>query len=148
MDLLYDFSSAKVSSDALSSRYKKSVGRNKLWTAVQRDVKKKQNKMEKEAEKVTFLTIHNFSQFNRFNISMFQSTFVMYVDRDRGAGVSLGATDLNSDLKKQRKDEKIGALQDNLEWTIYYKEGLADIVRGRTEKAIGLFDKELSHFNS
>ena len=52
MDLLYDFSSAKVSSDALSSRYKKSVGRNKLWTAVQRDVKKKQNKMEKEAEKV------------------------------------------------------------------------------------------------
>ena len=89
-----------------------------------------------------------FSQFYRFNISMFQSTFVMYVDRDRGAGVSLGATDLNSDLKKQRKDEKIGALQDNLEWTIYYKEGLADIVRGRTEKAIGLFDKELSHFNS
>ena len=52
MDLLYDFSSAKVSSDALSSRYKKSVGRNKLWTAVQRDVKKKQNKAEREAEKV------------------------------------------------------------------------------------------------
>ena len=61
MDLLYDFSSAKVSSDALSSRYKKSVGRNKLWTAVQRDVKKKQNKMEKEAEKV--IDIFDNSQF-------------------------------------------------------------------------------------
>ena len=52
MDLLYDFSSAKVSSDALSSRYSKSVGRNKLWISVQRDVKKKQNKIDKEAEKV------------------------------------------------------------------------------------------------
>ena len=27
-----------------------------MWIAVQRDVKKKQNKMEKEAEKVIFLT--------------------------------------------------------------------------------------------
>ena len=65
----------------------------------------------------------------------------MYVDRDRGAGVTLGATDLTSDLKKKRKDEKIGQLQDSLDWTIYYKEGLADVVRGRLERALELFDK-------
>ena len=34
----------------------------------------------------------------------------MYVDRDRGAGVSLGVSDLTSDLKKKRKDEKVGIL--------------------------------------
>ena len=34
----------------------------------------------------------------------------MYVDRDRGAGVSLGVSDLTSDLKKKRKDEKVGLL--------------------------------------
>ena len=39
-----------------------------------------------------------------------QQTFVMYVDRDRGAGVSLGVSDLTSDLKKKRKDEKVGLL--------------------------------------
>ena len=61
MDLLYDFSSAKVSSDALSSRYKKSVGRNKLWTSVQRDVKKKQNKMDKEAEKAMSFIFDNYN---------------------------------------------------------------------------------------
>ena len=64
----------------------------------------------------------------------------MYVDRDRGAGVTLGATDLTSDLKKKRKDEKIGSLQDSLDWTIYYKEGLANVVRGKYEKAVELFD--------
>ena len=65
----------------------------------------------------------------------------MYVDRDRGAGVTLGATDLTSDLKKKRKDEKIGQLQDNLDWTIYYKEGLSDVVRGKFDRALELFDK-------
>ena len=65
----------------------------------------------------------------------------MYVDRDRGAGVTLGAADLTSDLKRKRKDEKIGSLQDNIDWTIYYKEGLADVARGKFEKALGLFDK-------
>ena len=65
----------------------------------------------------------------------------MYVDRDRGAGVTLGASDLTSDLKKKRKDEKVGALQDCLEWTIYYKEGLADVVKGRFERALELFNK-------
>ena len=39
-----------------------------------------------------------------------QQTFVMYVDRDRGAGVSLGVSDLTSDLKKKRKDEKVRLL--------------------------------------
>ena len=53
MDLMYDFSAAKVSSDALSSRYQKSGGRSRLWLSVQRDVKKKQNKMEKDSEKVS-----------------------------------------------------------------------------------------------
>ena len=65
----------------------------------------------------------------------------MYVDRDRGAGVTLGVSDLNSDLKKKRKDEKVGSLQETLDWTIFYKEGLADVARGRIEKAEGLFDK-------
>ena len=69
----------------------------------------------------------------------------MYVDRDRGAGVTLGATDLTSDLKKKRKDEKIGSLQDSLDWTIYYKEGLANVVRGKYEKAVELFDKVELH---
>ena len=53
MDLMYDFSAAKVSSDALSSRYQKSGGRSRLWLSVQRDVQKKQNKMEKDSEKVS-----------------------------------------------------------------------------------------------
>ena len=35
----------------------------------------------------------------------------------------------------------MGALQDTLDWTIYYKEGLADVARGRFEKALALFDK-------
>ena len=65
----------------------------------------------------------------------------MYVDRDRGAGVTLGAADLTSDLKKKRKDEKIGSLQDNIDWTIYFKEGLADVARGKFEKALRLFNK-------
>ena len=56
MDLMYDFSAAKVSSDALSSRYQKSGGRSRLWLSVQRDVKKKQNKMEKDSEKVSPLS--------------------------------------------------------------------------------------------
>ena len=56
MDLMYDFSAAKVSSDALSSRYQKSGGRSRLWLSVQRDVKKKQNKMEKDSEKVSLLS--------------------------------------------------------------------------------------------
>ena len=101
-----------------------------------RDVKKKQNKMEKETEKV----IEHIC-FLKKTIIPFQSTFVMYVDRDRGAGVTLGVSDLNSDLKKKRKDEKVGSLQETLDWTIFYKEGLADVARGRIEKAEGLFDK-------
>lgn len=137
MDVLFDFSSSKertdpstlnfltslqqVKSDALSSKYRHTA-RSKLWTSVQTDVKKKQSKMEREAEK---------------------ATFVMYVDRDRGAGVSLGATDLTSELKKKKKEERFGAVQDTLEWTIYYKEALADVSRGRYEKALGLFDKEI-----
>ena len=52
MDLLYDFSQSKSPTDALSSKYKQSGGRNRLWRDIQRDVKKKQNKMEKETEKV------------------------------------------------------------------------------------------------
>ena len=111
----------QVKTDALSSKYR-NTGRNKLWTSVQSDVKKKQSKMEKEAEK---------------------ATFVMYVDRDRGAGVSLGATDLTSELKKKKKEERFGAIQDTLDWTIYYKEALSDVSRGRYEKALGLFDKEI-----
>ena len=93
-----------------------------MWTSVQSDAKKKQSKMEKEAEK---------------------AAFVMYVDRDRGAGVSLGATDLTSELKKKKKEERFGAIQDTLDWTIYYKEALSDVSRGRYEKALGLFDKEI-----
>ena len=79
--------------------------------------------------------------FKKTTIIPFQSTFVMYVDRDRGAGVTLGVSDLNSDLKKKRKDEKVGSLQETLDWTIFYKEGLADVARGRIEKAEVLFDK-------
>ena len=52
MDLLYDFSQNKSPTDALSSKYKQSGGRNRMWRDIQRDVKKKQNKMEKETEKV------------------------------------------------------------------------------------------------
>lgn len=92
--------------------------------------------MEKETEKV----IEDIC-FLKKTIIPFQSTFVMYVDRDRGAGVTLGVSDLNSDLKKKRKDEKVGSLQETLDWTIFYKEGLADVARGRIEKAEGLFDK-------
>ena len=65
----------------------------------------------------------------------------MYVDRDRGAGVTLGVSDLNADLRKKKKEEKVGSLQETLDWTIFYKEGLADVARGRFEKAEGLFDK-------
>ena len=52
MDLLYDFSQNKSPADALSSKYKQSGGRNRMWRDIQRDVKKKQNKMEKETERV------------------------------------------------------------------------------------------------
>ena len=55
MDLLYDFSQNKSPTDALSSKYKQSGGRNRMWRDIQRDVKKKQNKMEKETEKVIYL---------------------------------------------------------------------------------------------
>ena len=65
----------------------------------------------------------------------------MYVDRDRGAGVTLGVSDLNADLRKKKKEEKVGSLQETLDWTIFYKEGLSDVARGRLEKAEGLFDK-------
>ena len=38
----------------------------------------------------------------------------------------------------------MGSLQEALDWTIFYKEGLADVARGRIEKAVGLFDKVLN----
>ena len=44
----------------------------------------------------------------------------MYVDRDRGAGVTLGVSDLNADLRKKKKEEKVGSLQETLDWTIFY----------------------------
>ena len=48
------------------------------------------------------------------------------VDGNRGAGTSMGATDLNSDFKKKRDEEKFkGSMQDNLNWTIFYKDWLA-----------------------
>ena len=52
MDLLYDFSQNKSPAEALSSKYNQSGGRNRLWRDIQRDVKKKQNKMEKDTERV------------------------------------------------------------------------------------------------
>ena len=120
MDFLYDFSSAKVTATALSAKYKRSNGRNKMWAAVQRDVRQKQKRGgQGEA-----------------------TTYVMYVDRDRGAGVTMGASDLNSDLRKKRKEEKYGNSQDTLDWTIFYKEGLANVAHGKFERALPNFDKE------
>ena len=55
MDLLYDFSQNKSPTEALSSKYNQSGGRNRLWRDIQRDVKKKQNKMEKETERVRYI---------------------------------------------------------------------------------------------
>ena len=120
MDFLYDFSSAKVTATALSAKYKKSNGRNKMWAAVQRDVRQRQ-KVGGQGE---------------------ATTYVMYVDRDRGAGVTMGASDLNSDLKKKRKEETYGNSQDTLDWRIFYKEGLANVAHGKFERALPNFDKE------
>ena len=90
-----------------------------MWAAVQRDVRQRQKKGGQGGP----------------------TEYVMYIDRDRAAGVTMGASDLTSDLKKKRKDEKYGSSQDNLDWTIFYKEGLANVAHGKYEKALPNFEK-------
>ena len=70
MDLILNIPCIQqVKSDALSSKYR-NTGRNKLWTSVQTDVKKKQNKMEREAEKVrTCLSVFIHTEWNLRNFS-------------------------------------------------------------------------------
>ena len=121
MDFLYDFSSAKVTATALSTKYKKSKGRNKLWALIQRDVKEKQNKRGRGTE----------------------TTYVMYIERDRAAGVSMGASDPHSDLRKKKHDENQGSSQDALDWDIFFKEALANVSHGKLERALSCFNKVL-----
>ena len=120
MNFLYDFSSTKITAKVLSNKYKKSKGRNKMWDLIQRDVRQKQKRKGGGSE----------------------PSYVMYIDRDRAAGVTMGASDLTSDLRKKKKEDKCGANQETLDWDIYFNEGLSNMAHGKFENALINFNKE------
>ena len=125
----FPFSSPQVTAQALSEKFRKSPGRNKLWNSIQREVKKRSKAGEKDGEKTFVMCMYSIMQqarLGRLHLAQTEKYSFADVDGNRGAGTSMGATDLNSDFKKKRDEEKFkGSMQDNLNWTIFYKDWIA-----------------------